>query len=66
MSTLSRVAMNNELNWSTMWQKAAVSGFEMLFRHLPGGNERNPEKVPPLTILPLHPQLHDPFTASLK
>ena len=24
-----------------MWQRAAVSGFETLFRNLPGGNEKN-------------------------
>ena len=28
--------------------------------------ERNHEKLLPLTILPLDPQLHDPFTVSLK
>jgi len=33
------------MNWRTMWQQATVSGFEMLFRHLPGGNERNHAKL---------------------
>ena len=33
------------MNWRTMWQQAAVSRFEMLFRHLPGGNERNHAKL---------------------
>jgi len=33
------------MNSRTMWQQATVSGFEMLFRHLSGGNERNHEKL---------------------